>query len=742
MNYACCSNEYDHLKIYKKIIIEFNDIKEVINRTFFYSWISLEIFLKNGKSYLFNFFNEDTNNDMLDLLKQRKVPVIRKVAEYFKKEDFSRKWKEGKISTFDYLLILNKMSSRTFNDTNQYLIMPWLFLKDGIDCIRNFDLPISVQDKDKQENYLSNNSNYAFNETSPTHGNHYSTSAYIFFYLMRINPFTNDMIKFQSYAFDIPERQYCDIRQTIFLCQRMNNNREMIPELFTIPEIYMNLNYNDFGKPKEGERIHNITFEPYSNNPIEFCYLLKNLLNNNAKINNNINQWFDFIFGINQVGKYISNKTTIQNKKDIQLLRKFNSYCYGQYYNKNKIILEAKRNNKNEKELLQDIYSALSISNSFGQCPFQILSDIHPSKNIQVEKEEELNNKEISCIFDDNININFIDNNKIKDYENKNNNSMISYFSKCLNNKMFYCLYDNMNLEIFKINNKAKGEFVLTQRISPQSQFLIDKNTEKGELFLKPKYVFCELGENCFIFCRTMDKTLRYFKDNNETSFLLNSYTTCIKKINENEFITGHHDGKICKWRIDYSIEDKIELNLLLIIKSNKNLITCLTYNEKLNIIISCDKNSFILRKNYDFEYLNSIQIKNEKKLKKNIVDIKISDYDIIYALIYIEDIDIYELKGFTLNGTYIGKYTENISNFEITKTGKIIIGQKNKSLLKILDPINFNEIYHINIDINQQNSFHFLFEEPNIIYYGYKDNNYTRIKIIYLQQNEIKNIL
>ena len=138
--------------------------------------------MKNGKSYLFNFFNEETNNDILEFLKSQKIPVIRIVIEYFKKEDFSKKWKEGKISTFDYLLILNKMSSRTYNDPNQYPIMPWLFLKDGINNIRNFDLPITVQDEDKQELFLTNNStNYATNDNIPTHGNHYSTSAYIFF---------------------------------------------------------------------------------------------------------------------------------------------------------------------------------------------------------------------------------------------------------------------------------------------------------------------------------------------------------------------------------------------------------------------------------------------------------------------------------------------------------------------------------------------------------------------------------
>ena len=80
---------------------------------------------------------------------------------------------------------------------------------------------------------------------------------------MRINPFTESMIKFQSNAFDVPERQFSDIKQTLLLYEN-NNNREPIPELYTIPESYINLNYNDFGEQtlnKTG-RMHNVKFYP------------------------------------------------------------------------------------------------------------------------------------------------------------------------------------------------------------------------------------------------------------------------------------------------------------------------------------------------------------------------------------------------------------------------------------------------------------------------------------------------
>ena len=82
--------------------------------------------------------------------------------------------------------------------------------------------------------------------------NHYSTAAYLYYYLMRVNPFTNMMIKFQSGNFDLPDRQYFDIKETINLCQYLSNNRELLPELYSLPEAYLNLNDNDFGKQKQG----------------------------------------------------------------------------------------------------------------------------------------------------------------------------------------------------------------------------------------------------------------------------------------------------------------------------------------------------------------------------------------------------------------------------------------------------------------------------------------------------------
>ena len=768
LDYACCSLDYDHLNKDKKVILEYNNIKEVVNRTFFYSWISLEIFLKDGKSFVFNLFNEETNDDLLEFLKQKKILVIRKISEFFKKEEYSKKWKEEKITTFDYLLLLNKFSSRTYNDPNQYPIMPWLFLVQGIDYIRDFDLPISVQDKEQKEQFLSKIGNFIKEDNSISHSNHYSTSAYILFYLMRVNPFTNNMIRFQTNCFDIADRQYVDINQTIFLCQKMYNNREMIPELFSIPEIYINLNDNDFGKQKEGLRVHNISFSPYCDNPIEFVYLIKDLINHNIEINNQINKWFDFIFGVNQLGNYSSNKNLSRKDKEaLKLLRKFNSYCYGQFYNHKKMIFEAQKHKKTNKQLYDDIRMNINISINFGQCPYQLLNEAHPAKhkfnynsdncsahctpsNDNNNFSENNINERFNSVFSnksikENKNI-IMTNKKIDDIYKIKGNGEILYFSKSTNNNYLYCLLNNRIFEIYKYDNK-KNVFSLVKQIVPKCQFLFYKKTKKKYLIFKPKYLFCEFNENAFICCRTLDKTLIYYnyKEGIETSFVLKSYATSILNASNNTkrsvFITGHDNGFICKWEINFREKDKkIELELLKLIKSNKNSITCLTYNEKINIIMSSDLNTIAIRKHYDFEYINYIDIKNKENFKKYIVDLKVSDYNFIYALIYIEEKDLYELQGFTLNGSYFGNYISNISNFEISKTGKIIVGEINKPYIRVLNPSNLHEIYLKAFDINGENVYyHFYFERPNIIYYGINNKDSTRIKVIFLDYDDEK---
>lgn len=233
---------------------------------------------------------------------------------------------------------------------------------------------------------------------------------------------------------------------------------------------------------------------------------------------------------------------------------------------------------------------------------------------------------------------------------------------------------------------------------------------------------------------------------NLESNFLLDSFVTTIIRIDERDFITGDNKGKLIHWRINFDNPLKIKLKLLKKINSNNSSITAIAFSSRLNIVISADKTTAIIRSFYDFEFLTYINIHDEEKTSdasndnsnELIVDIKISNYDFIYLLIN-KGNNNYKLKGYSLNGICFGQYEEKITNFELTKGGKVLVGLADIGFVNVLDPIDFHVLYSRFIISNECLFYHFYFEKPNIIFFGLKDEEGSKIKLIKLDQSEIK---
>lgn len=75
-----------------------------------------------------------------------------------------QQWREGQLTNWEYLMMLNQMSGRTFHDLMQYPVFPWI-LADYENSIldvtkeqsfRMFDKPIAIQHKENEEHYINN----------------------------------------------------------------------------------------------------------------------------------------------------------------------------------------------------------------------------------------------------------------------------------------------------------------------------------------------------------------------------------------------------------------------------------------------------------------------------------------------------------------------------------------------------------------------------------------------------------
>ena len=96
---------------------------------------SLEIFMKNGTSYFFNFFRKKNVEQAYKYIKTLNDNLAEKgfikfeFCTKFNEEEIKNlinAYKKGRISNSEYLMKLNKYSTRTYNDSSQYPIFPWI----------------------------------------------------------------------------------------------------------------------------------------------------------------------------------------------------------------------------------------------------------------------------------------------------------------------------------------------------------------------------------------------------------------------------------------------------------------------------------------------------------------------------------------------------------------------------------------------------------------------------------------
>ena len=673
-------------------LIFYKDIKEIIKRRFCFYYIGYEIFMKDNRSYLFNFFNkknafqflkeiinhicenqaikinknhnnkneEDLKtiinniiNDSNSKLNEYNIKIVEDPINEFKKNNFTNKYKRGELSNFNYLLLVNKFSSRTFNDNNQYLIFPLLFMEESRCKKRDLSKSICLNKDDKNDALERINNNkyymgYYFTQ-------HYSTSGYILFYLIRLNPFTYSLIELQSGKFDLPERIFSSMKNLLSFLNSIQENRELIPEFFYNYEFLINLNHNDLGKIKSKDKcyyINNFDTNRKDESYIAFIIYMRKIIELME-----IPLWIDNIFGVYQ----LSNTDEHPNSYP---LYSYESNCEFEKIKEKNIPI-----NKKIKELEQKI-SILKL----GISPAQIFSKPHPkiARNNNNEFENEINSfiKKEQKIID-----------IIEKYLNDRDNGKDYYLIKQTN-------YDDLELMV-KFNKKIDIlKIKLGESKFTKYSFKIDEQIE-----IDPhNNLICEIFSGIYCIVRNKDKTIIIISQNDiheiyQWTRIVSAVTPFNKKEenkNIKKIIFGDEKGYINIMHLEYKLNqnDKYEEITAKVIKSFKaqrTLIKGIIHDNRLNIIISWSSEGVIsINNDYSFYFLNIIDLGKNYDIK----DIFISKFD----LIYINCNDFKNQKNniicYTLNGiiSTCFEIPEKIVNFYYVED-KIIIINENRNI-------------------------------------------------------------
>ena len=108
--------------------------------------------------------------------------------------------------------------------------------------------------------------------------------------------------------------------------QLLKKVRELIPEFFYLPEMFINTNKLNLGFQEDGQEVNDV-ITPCNNNPYDFTMMMRNTLEND-ELSNKINNWIDIIFGFKSKGKDAENAnnlfTASSYQEDIDLKKSTN----------------------------------------------------------------------------------------------------------------------------------------------------------------------------------------------------------------------------------------------------------------------------------------------------------------------------------------------------------------------------------------------------------------------------------
>ncbi|XP_057964129.1 protein SPIRRIG-like [Malania oleifera] len=324
---VCSSGNLPHLWRMWKL----NSVLEILKRDYQLRPVAIEIFSMDGCNDLLVFHKKEREevfknlvamnlprNSMLDTtISGSTKQESSEGSRLFKimAKSFSKRWQNGEISNFQYLMHLNTLAGRGYSDLTQYPVFPWVladYESEHLDLsnpktFRRLDKPMGCQTPEGEEEFRKRYESWDDPEVPKFHyGSHYSSAGIVLFYLLRLPPFSAENQKLQGGQFDHADRLFNSVRDTWLSAAGKGNTsdvKELIPEFFYVPEFLENRFNLDLGEKQSGEKVGDVVLPPWTKGSArEFIRKHREALESDF-VSEHLHHWIDLIFGYKQRGK-------------------------------------------------------------------------------------------------------------------------------------------------------------------------------------------------------------------------------------------------------------------------------------------------------------------------------------------------------------------------------------------------------------------------------------------------------
>ncbi|KAB8296169.1 hypothetical protein EYC80_008954 [Monilinia laxa] len=381
---------------------KWSDVISISKRRFLFRDVAVEVFFTDGRSYLLTAISAILRDDLfaklsskaphtngssvlpnpedgwrLEALKvsdEAPASLSSKFGSIFNSSAWNpamRRWAKGEISNFHYLMLVNTMAGRTFNDLTQYPVFPWVladYTSEELDLnnpasFRDLSKPMGAQHNSRQADFIERYKTFAEmdNSTPAFHyGTHYSSAMIVTSYLIRLQPFVQSYLLLQGGNFDHPDRLFYSIAKAWDSASKnnMSDVRELIPEFFYLPEFLTNNNGYNFGlRQGDGGGIDTVALPPWAKGDPKIFIAKHREALESPYVSKNLHQWIDLIFGCKQRGEAA-----------IESVNVFHHLSYHGAKNLDTIEDPVER------------LATIGIIHNFGQTPHQVFSKPHQSR--------------------------------------------------------------------------------------------------------------------------------------------------------------------------------------------------------------------------------------------------------------------------------------------------------------------------------------------------------------------------
>ncbi|KAF2398110.1 beach-domain-containing protein [Trichodelitschia bisporula] len=379
-----------------------SEVMLVSKRRFLFRDVALEIFFTDGRSYLLTTISPHARNDLYTRLMAR-APFLNNPSSIHSEDVWrleslrnpeeapqsfgskfanvfaslsanpaTRKWVKGEMSNFAYLMLINTMAGRTFNDLTQYPVFPWVladYTSEELDLsdprtFRDLSKPMGCQVPAREAEFRERFqifSDLAEDGAPPFHyGTHYSSAMIVASYLIRLQPFVQSYLLLQGGSFDHADRLFYSIEKAWLSASRdnMGDVRELTPEFFYLPEFLTNINGYNFGQRQgSGEQIGDVQLPPWAKgDPAIFIAKHREALES-PFVSQNLHKWIDLVFGYKQRGEAAVDATNV-----------FHHLSYHGAKDLDTIVDPV------------ELHASIGIIHNFGQTPHQVFQRAHPQR--------------------------------------------------------------------------------------------------------------------------------------------------------------------------------------------------------------------------------------------------------------------------------------------------------------------------------------------------------------------------